>query len=538
MKKVLCFVLAFLLLSISSSFASNILYDDTHGQTAGNADWIPSGAYSDMIDMLTQNGNVIDSLSNVSGTKTFTPEVLSKYDALIIAEPNNPYKKEEINNIINFIKMGGGAFVIGDHGHADRNHNGWDAVRALNTFCPSFGFKFKGDFLYEAPLAGKINSSHPVMFGVKAVGVWAGSTFDILNSADASATGLIYSRWKKAPYIVAATYGKGRVVAIGDSSPFDDGTGSGGKNKLHDSYDSFMYSHPQLAYNAVSWVTGKFPTKRIPSKIVNFYNQAKSSEKSINILIDAAHGNAASDKMETFERHMKKLGLKVYYTLNLIRPEMLKNFSTIIIPDPSMSYMDSEIKSVSDWFMKGGNLLIGGSWDASKLRGTNTTNKILENLGSVIRFNDDQVWDKTNKTNRPWGVLSHIIKANNPITEGIKTIITWGTCSLIDRNKKPLTEKAGVEILITGDDDTFNKDDRRKKQKTAIIYPKNIPIPIMASEKIANGNLVVIGCCNFTDYQYPDSDINMAQPGPPPFKHETPRLYDNLMKYFSNLSKK
>jgi len=52
----------------------------------------------------------------------------------------------------------------------------------------------------------------------------------------------------------------------------------------------------------------------------------------------------------------------------------------------------------------------------------------------------------------------------------------------------------------------------------------------MGMEKIVNGTLVLIGCCNFTDYQYPDSDINMAQPGPPPFTHETPQLYNNLMK--------
>jgi hypothetical protein len=55
----------------------------------------------------------------------------------------------------------------------------------------------------------------------------------------------------------------------------------------------------------------------------------------------------------------------------------------------------------------------------------------------------------------------------------------------------------------------------------------------MAIEKIVNGTLVLMGCCNFTDYQYPDSDINAAQPGPPPFKHETPGIYDNLMLYLS-----
>ena len=508
--------------------AANVLYDDTHGQTAGNADWVPAGAYSEMVDMLKANDFKVESLSKVTSGRAFTAELLKGYEALILAEPNNPYSKAECDLIVDFVKNGGGLFIVGDHGNADRDGDGWDAVRALNEFCPKFGFKFKGDMVYEAPVAGLINQDHPAMFGFKSVGIWAGSTFDIIEADGAKAVGLIDSRISKAPYMVASEFGAGRVFAIGDSSPFDDGTGSGGKNKLHDSYDSFMFSHPQIAYNAMAWVTGKTPDKRIPSRKVSFYNEAKAEEKAINILVDAAHGNASSDKMETFERHMVKNGLKVYYTLNLIRPEMLKNFGIVMIPDPSLKYIETEATAIAEWFMAGGNLVMGGSWDSSKLRGTATMNYMLGKLGAVMRFNDDQVHDPTNKTNKPWGVLAHVLKKGHPVTEGVKTVITWGSCSLIDRNNKPLTEEAGVDILVSGDNDTFNKDG--DPRSPAVMYPRNVPIPLMGIEKIVNGTLVLIGCCNFTDYQYPDSDINMAQPGPPPFTHETPAIYDNLMK--------
>ncbi|HNX76201.1 MAG TPA: hypothetical protein PLM07_07875 [Candidatus Rifleibacterium sp.] len=528
-------VIVLLLGACSGAQAFNVIYDDTHGQTAGNADWIPEGAYSEMVDMLKANDFKVESLSKVTSGRAFTAELLKDYDALILAEPNNPYSKAETELIVNFVKNGGGLFIVGDHGNADRDNDGWDAVRALNEFCPKFGFKFKGNMVYEAPVAGPINQEHPAMFGFKSVGIWAGSTFDIVEAEGAKAVGLIDSRVAKSPYLVAAEYGSGRVFAIGDSSPFDDGTGSGGKNKLHDSYDSFMFSHPQIAYNAMVWVTGQTPAKRIPSRKVAFYNEAKAEEKAINILIDAAHGNASSDKMETFERHMVKNGLKVYYTLNLIRPEMLKNFGILMIPDPSLKFIENEAVAVAEWFMAGGNLVMGGSWDSSKLRGTITMNYMLEKMGAVMRFNDDQVHDPTNKTNKPWGVLAHVLKKGHPINEGVKTVITWGSCSLIDRNNKPLTEAAGVEILLSGDNDTFNKDGDPKSP--AVMYPGNIPIPLMAIEKIVKGTLVLIGCCNFTDYQYPDSDINMAQPGPPPFEHETPRIYDNLMKILAGKDK-
>ncbi|MDD3145892.1 MAG: hypothetical protein PHD82_01210 [Candidatus Riflebacteria bacterium] len=527
-------VVFLLFAACSGANAVTVLYDDTHGQTAGNADWVPAGAYSEMVDMLKANGFQVETLSKVTSGRVFTASLLKGYDGLILAEPNNPYSKEECDLIVDFVKNGGGLFIVGDHGNADRDGDGWDAVRALNEFCPKFGFKFKGNTVYEAPVSGPINQSHPAMFGFKSVGIWAGSTFDIVEAVDAKAVGLIDSRVAKTPYMVASEFGAGRVFAIGDSSPFDDGTGSGGKNKLHDSYDSFMFSHPQIAYNAMTWVTGNNPAKRIPSRKVAFYNEASADTRAINILIDAAHGNASSDKMETFERHMVKNGLKVYYTLNLIRPEMLKNFGILILPDPSLKYIDSEATAIADWFMAGGNLVMGGSWDSSRLRGTATMNFILGKLGAVMRFNDDQVHDPTNKTNKPWGVLAHVLKKGHPVNEGVKTVITWGSCSLIDRNNKPLTEEAGVEILLTGDNDTFNKDGDPKSP--AVIYPRNVPIPLMGIEKIVKGTLVLIGCCNFTDYQYPDSDINMAQPGPPPFEHETPRIYDNLMKMLAGKS--
>jgi hypothetical protein len=42
-------------------------------------------------------------------------------------------------------------------------------------------------------------------------------------------------------------------VAIGDSSPFDDGTGAPGDH-LYDSYVNPAYSMPQLALNIVNWL--------------------------------------------------------------------------------------------------------------------------------------------------------------------------------------------------------------------------------------------------------------------------------------------
>jgi hypothetical protein len=535
MKKLIALVSCFLLVfSIAyGSVPTRVLYDDTHGQTAGNADWIPSGAYSEFADMLKANDFDIVNLSAISPDGTITGELLKDFRAVILPEPNNPYLKAEQEAVVDFVKQGGGAFIIGDHGNADRNGNGWDAVKALNEFCPVFGFKFAGDFLYEAPLSGKIDQSHPLMFQVRGIGAWAGSTFEIIETDDATASGIIGSRIKKAPYVVAAKYGKGRVAAIGDSSPFDDGTGSTGKNKLHDSYDSYMYSHPQFAYNCMMWVTGQKPEATVPSRKVNFYYEAKSHEKELNLLIDASHGNAPADKMAAFERHMKEQGYKVYYNLDPVKAATLKDFSTFIIPDPSLKLEKEEIEHIKNWFNADNNLVIGGAWDSSRLRGTKTLNELLTAISSKMRLNDDQVWDKTNKTNKPWGVLAHNINPDHPITRNVETIITWGTCSLItDKNTILTKDEPGVEILVSGDEDSFNKDGYKKIP--AVMYPSDVRIPIIAVETIGESHLVLSGCCNFTDYQYPDSEINQAKEGPSPFKHQTPLIYDNMMKFLMN----
>lgn len=510
---------------------TRVLYDDTHAQQAGNADWVINGAYSDMADMLKDNGFQLENLSSASSDGIITSEVLRKFKAVILAEPNNPYSCSEQDAIVDYVNSGGGLFIIGDHEGADRNGNGWDAVRVFNEFTPKFGFTFAPGTFSEAPLSGPSNRNHPVMYRVKAMGAWAAATFALKPLSEAKVVPLQDSRYKKAPYVVASQVGQGRVVAIGDSSPFDDGTGSGGKNKLHDSYDSFMYSHPQLAYNAMTWVSGKDPAKVVPSRSVEFHDKAKLAEKHLNLLIDASHGNQSSDKMQTFEIHARKLGFKVFYSLNMITPTILAKFSIVFIPEPSLPFTAAEAQSVCDWLMAGGRMVLAGSWDSTRTPGRKAINFLLSKIGSAILLNDDQVWDNKHKTNKPWGVIAKNPKKGHPVSDGVNAVITWGTCSLITRDQKPLTESAGVEILLCANPTSFNKDGDKKNN--AIIYPSDVPIALVAVERLATGLVVVSGCSNFTDYQYPDSYINASLPGPSPVKHETPLFFDNMLKYLS-----
>jgi hypothetical protein len=223
-------------------FTKRVLFDEGHGQQAGNADWVIYGAYSDFAEALKNElGMYVESTK-----ENLTYELLSLYKVFIIPEPNRPFKAEEIDAILKFVENGGGLFLIADHGGSDRNGNGWDSPRIFNEFVENFGFKFTGDSIEEEPL--EYVYEHEITEGINSVGAWAGSTIQVLRDD----VKILISDRNKKPYLVLSSYGKGFVVAIGDSSPFDDGTGD--KNDIL--HDGWSYGDDaKLAVNIVKFLS-------------------------------------------------------------------------------------------------------------------------------------------------------------------------------------------------------------------------------------------------------------------------------------------
>ncbi|MER6535120.1 hydrolase, partial [Streptomyces sp900105755] len=130
-----------------------VLFDDGHAEEAGNADWIIStskpdplaqdsspsldkdwtGALSSWGVALQKTGSY--SLKTATSALTYggsSTTDLSKFDALVLPEPNTLFTTAEKTAIMNFVKNGGGLFMISDHTGADRNNDGYDAVEILN----------------------------------------------------------------------------------------------------------------------------------------------------------------------------------------------------------------------------------------------------------------------------------------------------------------------------------------------------------------------------------------------------------------------
>ena len=273
------------------------LFDATKAETAGNADWvidedngvpqrIPTpeqstivastpetfwtGALSSWGIALVKAGNSVETLP--SGTAiTFgnasNPQDLSNYNVFVVDEPNILFTAAEKTAILNFIKAGGGLFLISDHNGSDRNNDGhdspniWNDLMTNNTVATNpFGFSI--NLVDVSGTSSNVltgNATNPILHGsqgeVTELEFNDGATLAIQPAANDSVQGLIWLSGdaQNTTNIMCASsvFGTGRVFAVTDSSPMDDGTGAAGNN-LFVSWP--ILSHTQLFMNASLWL--------------------------------------------------------------------------------------------------------------------------------------------------------------------------------------------------------------------------------------------------------------------------------------------
>jgi uncharacterized repeat protein (TIGR02543 family) len=278
-------VLTTLVVVVSTQAQKKILFDNTKSETASNADWIidddepiPSPAQSGITQSTTETywqgalsswgvemvkrGFYVETLP-ASGSITYgnssNSQDLSKYDVFVVCEPNNQFSAAEKQAIIDFVQNGGGLFIVADHAVADRDGDGWDALEVWNDFFSTynnpFGFTLDpGSNISIDPAKNVANlPDNPILHGpagdVDGLAFYNGGTFTIDKSANSTAIGLVYNdgysnSGTTGVMAVCATYGSGRVVAVGDSSVPEDET-------AHDNSHTYPgWSQPLNAGNA------------------------------------------------------------------------------------------------------------------------------------------------------------------------------------------------------------------------------------------------------------------------------------------------
>lgn len=278
------------------SSGKKFLFDASHAETAGNADWVidednnspqryPTPAQSTItsttaetywtgalsswgIDLVKQ-GQTVETLHSgtaITWGNTSNTQDLSNYDVFVVDEPNTVFSATEKVAILNFVNHGGGLLMISDHTVSDRNNDGWDSPAIWNDLMSNntlqtnpFGFTV--DLANFSQVTSNVlsNSSNVLLHGsqgnVTQIQYNNGTTVTLTPSVNATVQGLI---WKSSStqgntnvMCASSTYGTGRVFFVGDSSPMDDGTGAAGNN-LFVSWS--LYSHRNLFMNASMWL--------------------------------------------------------------------------------------------------------------------------------------------------------------------------------------------------------------------------------------------------------------------------------------------
>ena len=275
---------------------SQILFDNTKAEQSGNADWIidntfpiPSPSITGITSstsetywtgalstwgvelaklwkagVISLSGNGLETLPS-SGRITYGDATnlqdLSKYKVFVVCEPNILFTAAEKVAILTFVKNGGGLFMVADHTASDRNSDGADSLMIWNDMLSNntveanpFGISFNSDSTTPSSVSVDGSTGNPITRGdagtVSTLQYAVGCTITINDTTKAHAAVWSGSASTKA-MMLYGTYGKGRFVAIGDSSVVEDNTNSGGTT-----YDGWTtpVSNGYAALNATIWL--------------------------------------------------------------------------------------------------------------------------------------------------------------------------------------------------------------------------------------------------------------------------------------------
>ncbi|MFF2890230.1 Ig domain protein group 2 domain protein [Paenibacillus sp. NPDC057967] len=293
------------LIPVGTPNGKSVLFDNSHGQTAGAADWVIDGAFSAFGSALAAEGYYVKEHRKSS---PLTESDLTGYDVFVIPEANIPFKTSEQQVLADYVEDGGSIFFIADHYNADRNKNRWDSSEVFNGYRrgawanPKAGMSAEeaasaamqdvasADWLsdefgmrirYNA--LGNVNSgtivppaqAFGITAGVGTVTMHAGSTIAITDPQKAK--GIVYMQttsaaWPNAvdqgvyngggiaegPYAAIAKKGLGKVALIGDSSPVEDITPkykreeTGGTKTTYDGW--YEMDNALLLTNIINWL--------------------------------------------------------------------------------------------------------------------------------------------------------------------------------------------------------------------------------------------------------------------------------------------
>src|SRR5262245_11484969 len=259
----------------ASASPKRVLFDNTHAETAGNADWIIDtdqplpvpdqsivteatprttwlGAISSWGIDLVKRGYQVATLTSTYGISygnAGNPYDLLLYDVFIVPEPNTAFTAAESTAIFHYVAEGGGLIAVADHIGSDRNGDGidspvaWNRLDQLHLWGASFevagvNSNFVEVWSTNVNAAADDSVIHGPEGAVNGLEYHNGTALVLYPGTNATVRGSVWRNGapQGATAVMAAhaVYGNGRVVWVGDSSAIDDGSAQPGNSSIFD----------------------------------------------------------------------------------------------------------------------------------------------------------------------------------------------------------------------------------------------------------------------------------------------------------------
>ncbi len=243
------------------------------GITASTSETFWNGALSAWGVDCVKRGFVVETLpynGQITYGNASNLQDLSKYRVFVIPEPNIMFTASEKTALVNYVKNGGGLFLISGHSQNDRNNDGDDTPTILNDFLlnngtanGAFGFTVDAQSFSQTtsniPFLPNDSILNSTQYGNVSQVKWSsGTSMSLFPSQNPTVKGVIYktsSSFGNSNALCAySRYQKGRIAIIGDSSPIDDGTGDL-NDALYFGYTGEVNgNHRRLTMNITLWL--------------------------------------------------------------------------------------------------------------------------------------------------------------------------------------------------------------------------------------------------------------------------------------------
>ena len=223
------------------------------------------------------------------------PQDLANYKVFIVCEPNILFTAAEKVAMLNFVQNGGGLFMVGSHTISDRNNDGHDSPEIWNDFMNNngmvtnpFGINFELQNISDVSYNMSASPTDSLLYGAMGTVTklqWFNGTYMTINpTVNSSVKASAYTSFAQLGnvfvLVASSRYGLGKIVAIGDSSPCDDGTGDVNDNLYNGYTGDVSRSHQKLLMNATIWLATV--DQALPVNISSFYVNQKNENVQIS----------------------------------------------------------------------------------------------------------------------------------------------------------------------------------------------------------------------------------------------------------------